>query len=52
METAAINARQETTNAGRKVFGVIGGIVTTQLGGGDIKALIEECAVIDNIVNA
>ena len=52
METAAINARQETTNAGRKVFGVIGGIVTTQLGGSDIKALIEEGAVIDNIVNA
>ncbi len=52
METAAINARQETTNAGRKVFGVIGGIVTTQLGGSDIKALIEEGTVIDNRVNA
>ena len=52
METAAINARQETTNAGRKVFGVIGGIVTTQLGGSDIKALIEEGTVIDNIPSA
>ena len=52
METAAIHAREEAVSAGRKVYGVIGGIVTTQLGGSDIKALIEEGAVIDNIVNA
>ncbi len=52
METAAINAREETVSAGRKVYGVIGGIVTTQLGGGDIKALIEEGAVIDNVLSA
>ena len=50
METAAINAREETARAGRKVYGVIGGIVTSQLGGNDIKTLIEEGAVIDNIV--
>ncbi len=52
METAAINAKEEAARAGRKVYGVIGGIVTTQLGGGDIKALIEEGTVIDNIVTA
>ena len=52
METAAINAREETARAGRKVYGVIGGIVTSQLGGSKIKALIEEGAVIDNIVAA
>jgi len=52
METAAINAREEAVSAGRKVYGVIGGIVTTQLGGGDFKALIEEGTVIDNIASA
>lgn len=52
LETAAINAREETARAGRKVYGVIGGIVTSQLGGGDIKALIGEGAVIDNTVAA
>ena len=52
METAAINAREEVASAGRKVYGVIGGIVTSQLGGSDMKALIEEGAVIDNIVAA
>ena len=52
METAAINAREEVASAGRKVYGVIGGIVTTQLGGSDIKSLIEEGAVIDNVVTA
>ena len=52
MKTAAINARKEAVSAGRKVYGVIGGIVTTQLGGGDIKALIEEGTVIDNVLSA
>ncbi len=52
MEIAAINAKSEAVSAGRKVYGVIGGIVTAQLGGGDIKALIEEGTVIDNRVNA
>ncbi len=52
MDTAAINAREETTRAGRKVYGLIGEIVTTQLGGGDIRALIEEGTVIDNIASA
>ncbi len=52
METAAINAKDDSISAGRKVYGVIGGIVTTQLGGGDIKALIGEGTVIDNIVTA
>jgi len=52
METAAINAKDETVSAGRKVFGVIGGIVTSQLGGSDIQTLIKEGAVIDNRVNA
>ena len=52
METAAINAKSEVDRAGRKVYGVIGGIVTSQLGGSDIKALIEEGTVIDNIVTA
>ena len=52
LETAAINAREEAVSAGRKVYGVIGGIVTTQLGGSDIKALIEEGAVLDNVMSA
>ena len=52
METAAINAREEAVCAGRKLYGVIGGIVTTQLGGSDIKALIEEGAVLDNVMSA
>ena len=52
METAAINAREEAARAGRKVNGVIGGIVTSQIGGSDIKALIEEGTVIDNRVTA
>ena len=52
METAAINAREEAVSAGRKVYGVIGGIVTTQLGGSHIKALIEEGTVIENRVTA
>ncbi len=52
METAAINAKDDSINAGRKVYGVIGGIVTAQLGGNDIKALIEEGTVIHNRVTA
>ena len=52
METAALNAKDDTISAGRKVYGVIGGIVTSQIGGDDIRALIEEGAVIDNIVTA
>ncbi len=52
MEIAAINAKSDAASAGRKVYGVIGGIVTSQIGGGDIKALIEEGAVIDNTVAA
>ncbi len=52
METAAINAKEEAARAGRKVYGVIGGIVTSQIGGSDIKALIGEGTVIDNIVTA
>ncbi len=52
METAALNAKDDTISAGRKVYGVIGGIVTSQIGGDDIKALIEEGTVIDNIVTA
>ena len=52
METAAINTKSEVDRAGRKVYGVIGGIVTSQLGGSDIKALIGEGTVIDNRVTA
>ncbi len=52
MEMAAINAKSEAVSAGRKVYGVIGGIVTSQIGGGDIKALIGGGAVIDNTVAA
>ena len=52
METAAINAKDHSISAGRKVYGVIGGIVTAQLGGSDIKALIEEGTVIDKRVTA
>ena len=52
METAAINTKSEVDRAGRKVYGVIGGIVTSQLGGSDIKALIEEGTGIDNRVTA
>ncbi len=52
METAALNAKDDTISAGRKVYGVIGGIVTSQIGGSDNKALIEEGTVIDNRVTA
>ncbi len=52
MEIAAINAKSEAVSAGRKVYGVIGGIVTSQIGGGDKKALIGEDTVIDNTVAA
>ena len=50
METAAINAKDDSISAGRKVYGVIGGIVTAKLGGREIKALIAEGTVIDNRV--
>ncbi len=52
MDTAALNAKDDAASASRKVYGVIGGIVTSQIGSDDIRALIEEGTVIDNIVTA
>ncbi len=52
METAAIHTKTKVDRASRKVFGVIGGIVTTQIGGADIQAQIEVGSVIDNVVPA
>lgn len=49
METAAANAKDEAASAGRKVFAVMAGIVSTQLGAGDLNALIQDGAVISNL---
>ena len=52
METAAINAKIEADRASKKVFGVISGIVTAQIGGADFQALIEGGTVINSRVTA
>ena len=52
LETAGINAREEAATAGRKVFGVLGAIVASQIGGDDIKETINEDTAIDNTVAA
>ena len=49
METAATNAKDEAVSAGRKVYAVMGRIVSSQLGGSDLDALIQDGAVINGI---
>jgi len=50
MEIAAINTKSEVDSASRRVFGVIGGIVSTQVGGDDIRALIDDGIIRDKMV--
>ena len=39
METAAVNAKDEAASARRKVYAVMAGIVSSQLGGSDLASL-------------